>query len=84
MSDDAATWGLDDRRRLSVRDVPACVLARVDARQGGRRCAVPSCPVVVPLELDHRRPLSRGGDNHWSNLQWLCREHNRRKGAGRG
>ena len=79
-------WGKGDTRRLSVRDVPRGVLALVDARQGGRFCV--QCktlgietPDSEPLQLDHKQPLSQGGDNHHLNLQWLCRAHNCSKGA---
>lgn len=75
-------WGRGVKRRVDARDVPAAVLALVEERQGGRRCA--TCGATEQLELDHRIPLSRGGDNHWRNLQWLCRRCNRRKGARRG
>ena len=70
-------WGRGDTRRVSTRDIPAAVKALVDERQGGRFCvecrkAGRTPPTDVPLVLDHMRPLSRGGDNHWSNLRWLC------------
>lgn len=71
-------WGRGDTRRLSQRDYPAAVLALVDERQGSRRCAF--CGSFDQLELDHRQPLSRGGDNHHLNLQWACLPCNRSKG----
>lgn len=81
-------WGQGDRRRLSVRDVPLAVLALVDERQGGRFCV--ECralgivtPTDEPLQLDHKQPLSEGGDNHHLNLQWACRAHNTARGARR-
>ena len=76
-------WGRGSTARLT--DYPLSVLALVDERQGGRFCvacreaSVPT-PADEPLEIDHIRPLSRGGDNHWSNLRWLCRSHNRGRG----
>lgn len=77
----AEDWGRGDQRRLSTRDFPAAVLELVDRKQGGRFCAlcreqglVP--PESEPLVLDHLQPLSAGGDNHWTNLRWLCRSHN--------
>ena len=82
----ARQWGLGVTRRLATRDVPPAVLALVDERQGGRFCV--SCralgietPADQPLQIDHRQPLSAGGDNHHLNLQWLCRAHNCGKGA---
>lgn len=74
--------------RLATRDFPPSVLAAVDRRQGGRYCvacreAGLDTPPAEPLELDHMQPLSQGGTNDPSNLQWLCRGHNRGKQARR-
>jgi 5-methylcytosine-specific restriction endonuclease McrA len=79
-------WGLGDRRRLATRDYPAGVRALVDARQGGRFCVECRALGIVtppdePLQLDHKQPLSEGGDNHHLNLQWACRAHNCARGA---
>lgn len=80
--DEALAWGRGDRRRVATRDFPPAVVALVDERLRGRRCA--DCerlglttPASVPLELDHLQPLSKGGDNHHLNLRWSCRSHNR-------
>lgn len=35
----------------------------------------------VELQVDHIHPVARGGSNHPSNLQTLCRACNQRKGA---
>jgi len=82
-------WGCGDRRRLSLRDYPAEVLELVDRKQGGRFCVL--CreqglvtPADDPLVVDHLQPLARDGDNHFSNLRWLCRSHNARRGARAG
>ena len=78
---DLATWGADDTRRLRPADFPAAILPAVVERDGpgcylcNRLGLVP--PADEPLELDHLVPLARGGDNHLSNLQLLCRSHNR-------
>ena len=37
--------------------------------------------LTLGYEVDHVEPLARGGTNHPSNLQALCRTCNRRKGA---
>ncbi len=81
-------WGRGDRRRRATRDIPLAVLALVDARQGGRFCV--ECralgivtPDDVPLQIDHKQPLSAGGDNHHLNLQWTCRSHNTGRGGRR-
>ena len=34
-----------------------------------------------PREVDHLRPLSKGGSNHKSNLRVTTRRSNRRKGS---
>lgn len=81
-------WGLDKiKARIQTRDIPDAVKRLVDKRQGGRHCV--HCramnietPPAVPLELDHKQPLSEGGSHHHLNLQWLCRSHNRgRRGS---
>lgn len=81
-------WGRGNRRRLATRDIPPAVLALVDERQGGRFCV--ECralgietPEGEPLQIDHKQPLGRGGDNHHLNLQWTCRAHNCARGARR-
>lgn len=75
-------WGRGDHRRIATRDFPAAVLALVDERQGGRFCV--ACrelglepPSDVELQVDHKQPLARGGDNHHLNLRWLCESHNK-------
>ncbi len=82
--DEALAWGKRVHERV---DVPDEVLALVEERMRGRYCA--ECralklvtPPDVTLHLDHRQPLALGGDNHHSNLQWLCADHNLAK-AGR-
>lgn len=76
------TWGRGVTARIDARDFPPGVLALVDERMGGRFCE--DCralgivtPDDVPLELDHKQPLAKGGDNHHLNLRWACRSHNR-------
>jgi 5-methylcytosine-specific restriction endonuclease McrA len=81
------TWGQGDHRRLATRDFPPGVLELVDKKQGGRFCVLCreqglTTPADEPLVLDHLQPLSRGGDNHFLNLRWLCRGHNARRRTG--
>lgn len=79
----AHAWGRNDTRRLSTRDFPAAVLDLVEARDGGRFCV--ECRRLGrepsgPLQVDHKQPLSHGGTNHWTNLQWLCQRCNCARG----
>jgi 5-methylcytosine-specific restriction endonuclease McrA len=45
-------------------------------------CAHRECTMVENLTIDHITPLSRGGTDELSNLQFLCRAHNSAKGDG--
>lgn len=69
------------RRRVATRDLPESLKAAVTDRQGGKFCVL--CreqgrvtPPDVPLVLDHKQPLSKGGRDEAINMQWLCRDHN--------
>lgn len=80
------SWGRGETSRRSTAEFPAEVVALVTEAQGGKFCQ--ACheqglrtPLSEPLELDHKRPLARGGDNGYRNLRWLCRGHNRGRGA---
>jgi 5-methylcytosine-specific restriction endonuclease McrA len=58
--------------KISVRDI-----AVVRARERCEACG----EIHKHMEVDHIIPLSRGGKNHLSNLQLLCRPCNRSKWA---
>ena len=80
----ARTWGKGDTRRIATSTFPAEVLALVDQRHG-RRCvwcvqARIETPETQELTLEHLRPLSKGGDNHYQNLAWACQAHNTSRG----
>lgn len=82
---DPYRWGRGDTLRRTTSEIPVEVRDLVTVRQRGKHCVqckafglIP--PDDVPLELDHLQPLSLGGTNHFSNLQWLCRSHNRGRG----
>ena len=79
---DPFQWGRNDRTRVPGRDIPQDVLDLVTERQGGKFCVYCAelriqTPDDEPIELDHKQPLSKGGDNSHLNLQWACRSHNR-------
>lgn len=44
-------------------------------------CAEFGCVVCNRLTIDHITPIHRGGTNEISNLQFLCRSHNSKKGT---
>lgn len=46
-------------------------------RRDGFRCVV--CGSDEDLQVDHRHPVAKGGDNRLENLQLLCGRHNREK-----
>jgi 5-methylcytosine-specific restriction endonuclease McrA len=43
-------------------------------------CAISECDTHEDLTVDHIIPLSRGGTDELSNLQFLCLAHNSGKG----
>lgn len=43
-------------------------------------CAHPECDEHVDLTVDHVEPISKGGSDDLTNLQFLCRRHNSKKG----
>jgi len=79
-------WGKGVKTR--PREFPPSVLEIVTEKQGGKFCVYChrfglTTPEEIPLVIDHMQPLAKGGDNHWSNLQWCCVSHNCAKADGR-
>jgi hypothetical protein len=64
------------QKKRRSRYIPKAVRARV-LTPGV--CA--ACGTSGPLHVDHKRPFSRGGSSHPSNLQALCGPCNINKGA---
>lgn len=58
--------------------IPESVRIEVWRRDGGK-CAI--CGSRKNLEYDHIIPVSKGGSNTSRNIELLCEEHNRSKGA---
>jgi 5-methylcytosine-specific restriction endonuclease McrA len=68
----------EDMGRRNKRKVPRDVRAHVFAHDDWR-CVY--CGAVDNLTVDHKVPRSRGGTNHFANLQTLCEECNAVKDA---
>ncbi len=56
-------------RAITKRDVPASVTTAI---LGAAACCHYCADVLLPRQVDHVRPLSRGGDNDRSNLVAAC------------
>ena len=70
-----------DSRQASERRsriIPQDVKIAVSVRDGGR-CV--QCGSTRELHYDHKTPYSKGGENTVGNIQLLCGDCNRRKGA---
>lgn len=63
------------------RYIPLSVRFTVLQRDNHKCVSCGESPPKVTLEVDHKEPFSQGGTNHISNLQTLCFECNRGKGA---
>jgi predicted restriction endonuclease len=63
------------------RYVPSQIKQQIK-KQADYRCQFQSkikgerCHSRIHLEIDHRRPISKGGQSNIENLQLLCRAHN--------
>jgi 5-methylcytosine-specific restriction endonuclease McrA len=74
--------GAGDHPSASRREVvPRAVRYAVWARDGG---ACTACEATFDLQFDHVIPVARGGASTEANLQLLCGDCNRRKGASLG
>jgi 5-methylcytosine-specific restriction endonuclease McrA len=71
-----------DKEKRS-RHLPASVRVSVLHRDGYKCVFCGHSPPEVKLEVDHKIPFSKGGSNDLSNLQTLCLDCNRGKGARR-
>lgn len=66
------------RERGRSRRSPEYVRLRSEIKQGAHCCA--RCGATDDLEVDHKHPLTRGGDESEENLQVLCGRCNSSKG----
>ena len=62
----------------SKRFISAKVRREVFAR-ASYCCQHPNCGSTYGLEIDHKKPVSKGGMSKLENLQLLCRHHNQLK-----
>lgn len=70
------------RRKQERNRITPSVRYQVITRDGGRCCVCGrSVKDGITLEVDHIIPISRGGNSDADNLQTLCRDCNRGKGA---
>ena len=71
-------------KRTDIPNIPDAKLRQALWARQGRQCANPYCDSeklrAADLELDHRIPRSRGGDDDALNRIGLCGNCNRRKG----
>ncbi|MEH2067557.1 MAG: HNH endonuclease signature motif containing protein [Nostoc sp.] len=63
------------------RHIPLSIRFAVLQRDSHKCVSCGKSPPEVILEVDHKKPFSKGGGNDMSNLQTLCFECNRGKGA---
>jgi 5-methylcytosine-specific restriction endonuclease McrA len=66
------------QQRHKRQHIPRDIRLRVYERCNG---ACVKCGSTYPLQVDHIKPLAKGGSNHESNLQMLCDTCNLKKGA---
>lgn len=69
------------RTKKRSRHIPLSVRFTVLQRDGHKCVSCGKSPPEVTLEVDHKKPFSKGGSNDMSNLQTLCFKCNRGKGA---
>jgi|GEM_PF-3286127 len=68
-------WTLEDKRIIAEYQGQFDIFGQVICKMCGR-----SFPIDV-MEVDHIKPISKGGTDKPSNLQLLCPVCNRKKGA---
>lgn len=72
--------GIFDYRMLNVEQISDSLRYRVLKESGGRCALCGATKEDRPLDVDHIKPRSKGGDNTYNNLQVLCSKCNRSKG----
>ncbi|MEH2121149.1 HNH endonuclease [Nostoc sp.] len=72
---------LKQEAKKRSRHIPLSVRFAVLRRDNDKCVSCGKSPAEVTLEVDHKEPFSKGGTNDISNLQTLCFDCNRGKGA---
>ncbi len=72
---------LKQEAKKRSRHIPLSVRFTVLRRDSHKCVSCGKSPPEVTLEVDHKEPFSKGGTNDIGNLQTLCFDCNRGKGA---
>ena len=73
-----ALYGMYDRKHYTLADKIRLLSLEYRCMWGPEDEPYGTCPVKDNLQIDHRRPVSRGGGGG-PNLRWLCKRHNLKK-----
>lgn len=72
---------LQKRKRRALTDAPSDVFLLDVLNKQSAKCAYCQCDIKEQWEIDHKLPVSRGGDNGPHNIHLVCRPCNCRKGT---
>ncbi len=70
---------IDNKRRPFSFDEKVFVIAKNVLKWGKPRCEY--CGAEKNFDIDHIKPIHKGGHNGIDNLQLLCKKCNQKKGA---
>ncbi|KXA99025.1 hypothetical protein AKJ45_01805 [candidate division MSBL1 archaeon SCGC-AAA261F19] len=68
-------WSKEDKKAIAKANNQTDMLGNYYCKRCGERLSLKN------LEVDHKKPKSKGGKDNPANLQLLCPNCNRRKGA---
>jgi hypothetical protein len=82
MRDDSAPADFAEEIARPLRKSPSSSLRLAVLQRDGHRCVSCGAPAAqAALHMDHRLPVSKGGETTLENLQTLCQDCNRAKAA---